>query len=511
MKFKAEVARLLSRGSESQFYLILLLVAASVTTVLMLNLDVDVHQNFLTIACDTAAFQNAIVNTLHGSWFRDTVYDGPNILGLHTTFILLLIAPIYAAFPSVNTLLTLQVCMVYGAVIPLYLVGVEILKKPVSAFVIAGAALASPLLIHMAMSPFHPETWISTTVLWSYFFYFRNNPIGFWVSLAFAVSCGEQAALIYASLGLALLIINDGLAWRKRYALWCITASIGWLLLAMIIIMPLMHTPGQTNLFTYHYSDWNIQSGFELIAVPFRHPIQCLVMLFGLGRWEYIAGMVGLPLFLSLFSRRSLFLLGLFPVYFLMSDQVFFQPYHAYFYQFALLAGYVGLICFISTNAISSRLGAAVMVGTIFINALIFCSAFALYTRLDLGSREDLSARLRNIFENIPKDAGVYCPHRYSEYLSDRQNVVMGDLSDNDLDFQQMIESRFNLTDVHPEQIDYIVCDLLNDQCGWRQNNLNEDMSKRRASNINDLILSGRWQIAYNQNDVVILRRANAR
>ena len=90
----------------------------------------------------------------------------------------------------------------------------------------------------------------------------------------------------------------------------------------------------------------------------------------------------------------------------------------------------------------------------------------------------------------------------------DRPNMVMGDLREDDLDFDAMIEAKAKTTDVHAAQIDYIVCDVDNDQCGWRQDNYDTETSKKRAANIQRLLESGEWKLFWNQSNVIILKRA---
>lgn len=507
MTFLEKVVRYLACLVEERFYFVLLSGMATLTAVFMANLALRLHWNFMIIACDTAAYQSAIVNTLHGNWFRDTAYDGPNILGLHTTLVLLLVAPVYALFPFPDTLFILQVCGVYSTVIPLYLVALELLRKPIAAFLIAGAALASPLLLHMAMAPFHPETWIGAAVLWSFYCYLRNRAIGYWISFGFAAGCGEQAALIYVVLGVALLMIDDGLAWRKRYGVWSLGAGLGWLVFAEAVILPLMRTPGQQNMLANHYSNWGIQSIPELMAALAKNPGQGVELVLSPSRWMHVAEMVGLPLVLALFSRRSLVLLAIFPAYFLMSEQEFFLLFHAYYLQFAFLAGYFGLIFFLGRHETSTRVGTTVIVGTVIANLLCSYSAFGVYAGLDAGSYEELNNALLAAFNKIPKDAGVYGPHRFSDYLSNRPNMVMGDLADENLDFKAMLDARFSLTNVHPEQIDYIVCDALNDQIGWRQADYSQDTANRRIANVKKLIQNGQWQQCFSLKYVVILQR----
>jgi Predicted membrane protein (DUF2079) len=507
MKFPEAWRSRLAQLSDERFYLLLLIAAAVIAAAVTTNIALSLNRNFLTIACDTAAFQNTIVNTLDGRWFRDTAYDGPNLLGLHSTFILAPLALVYAVIPSTDMLFILQVFGVWSAIIPLYLVAVTRMSRPVTAFAVAVAAMASPFFLEMAWAPFHPETWILAATLWSYLFYLRKRPIAFWISLGFALSCGEQAGLIYATLGASWFFLDDGITWRKRYGIYAMTAGLGWIALTTGVIGPFMHHPDQRNLVAYNYANWGVQSFPQLAAQVFAQPLKAVALLLNPGRWIHLAGLIGVPLFFAAWTRTTLPLLAPFCVYFLMSDQEYFLYFHAYYFQFAFLAGYLALIGFLARHPLPARKTVALLGATMLFNILSLCGTAGFYLGLDMGADTAFSETLHQTFDQIPVDAGVYAPHRYSAYLSNRENMAMGDLREPGFDFNAMIESKFSTTTVHPAQIDYIVCDLINDQCGWRQSGFNEQTSKQRADNVSKLVQSGQWQVFWNQNNVIILRR----
>jgi uncharacterized membrane protein len=173
----------LSGRSPLLLAIIVALVAGAVTI-----LALDLNRNFLVSASDTSVFHNTLANLVGGHGFRVTAYSGPNLLGQHGMFVLLLVAPLYALAPSVEMLCTLQVWVVFGAVLPLYLLAREIFEEEWPAFVVALLALSSPLLFQMALAPFHPESGILTGVLWSFYFYRRNRAPGFWISFSLALS-----------------------------------------------------------------------------------------------------------------------------------------------------------------------------------------------------------------------------------------------------------------------------------------------------------------------------------
>jgi uncharacterized membrane protein len=507
MKFAVQRAGTPVRMRDELFYLVTLAVLAAITAAIVSNFALFLHRNFLTIACDTAVLQSAIVNTLHGDWFRNNGAGGPSILGAHTTFLLLLTLPVYVLAPSPDTLFVLQVFGVYGIVIPLYLIAGDLLRQPLAAFCVATAAMASPLLLHMAFSPFHLETWIAAGAFWSYFFYLRNNLAGFLASLAGAVCCGEQAALIYIALGVALLAVDDGLAWRKRYGRVALLAGLTWIILAVMIVAPLARGSRSFNIFAYNYSQWGIQSVLGLPLALARHPVRALALLASPVRWAHVAGIIGLPLLGTFFSWRSLILLAPLPVYLLMSDQEFFLYFHAYYYSFAFFAGYLGVVLFVARRGLADRLGLVILAGTFFVNVLLLCNVAGFYFQLSAGAEPEFTAMLHQEFDQIPPEATVYTPHRYSAYLSNRQNMIIGDLRDT-VDFNAMVNAQFAETNVRPGQVDYIVCDYVNDQCGWRQSTFNPAMIQVRTANVDRLLHSGEWKLFWSQNDVVILRRS---
>jgi hypothetical protein len=224
-------------------------------------------------------------------------------------------------------------------------------------------------------------------------------------------------------------------------------------------------------------------------------------------RWAHIASVVGMPLLFAFFSWRSLWLLAPLPVYLLMSGQEFYLYFHAYYYTFAFVAGYVGLFIFLSRREPADRTALLVLCATSFFNIFAFCSALGFYFQLSAGADEPFSRELREQFAKIPPSATVYGPHRYSVYLSNRDNMVIGDLSEANLDFNAILNARYPETNVRPGQVDYIVSDFLTDQCGWREGFMNDTQHKARSDAIDRLVASGKWARWWQANDVVILQR----
>jgi hypothetical protein len=509
MRIGAQRASASEPMSDERLYLNVIILLGAVVAGLMTLFAVELHRNFLTIAIDTAYEQSCIVNTMHGYWFSFDGPGGPNMLAAHTWFVILLLVPLYSVLPYTETLFVVQVIGVYSTVIPIYLVAARVLGRPLVAFCVASGALVGPYFVHMAMAPAHPETLIAAAAFWGYYAYLRRHLAGFIAALLFAVCCAEQAALIFAALGVALLVVDDGHPRRRLFGLVSLGGAIFWILLDLLVISPLANNrPAIGSVFAYNYTNWDIKSPAGLPAAILHHPGLALGLLFYPARWVRMLMLVGLPLPAAFFSRRSLLLLLLpVPAYLWMSDQEFFLYFHAYYFTFAFFAGWLGLIFFLDRHARAPRPEFFTLMPMLAINIGLVCAAIGYYFQLLGGVDDDFSRTLRQEFARIPADAAVYSPHRYSAYLSNRVFLVIGDLREPNLNFNAMLDARYPATNVHPDQIDYIVSDFFTDQCGWRQGFMDAAQFKAREDNINALVATGGWKIFWQDNSAVILQR----
>ncbi|MEJ0000685.1 MAG: hypothetical protein WDO13_16865 [Verrucomicrobiota bacterium] len=281
-----------------------------------------------------------------------------------------------------------------------------------------------------------------------------------------------------------------------------------WLVLAVGVITPYAGGSHPFNIFAYNYTEWGVKSAAGLPGALLHHPGMAVGLALNPYRWDHILLVVGLPLLTAFCSWRTVILLAPAPAYLLMSDQEFYLYFHAYYYSFAFFAGYLGLMLVLARLQPGGRATLALL-AALFLSNIIACSfASGFYYQLSGGVDEDFSQTLREQFARIPPSATVYTPHRYSVYLSNRDNYVIGDLREANLDFNAMIQGRLAETNVRPEQIDYIVSDFLTDQCGWRNGFLSAEQFKNRADAIQRLVDSGNWKVDWQQDNVVILQRA---
>ncbi|PAW77131.1 MAG: hypothetical protein B9S32_12690 [Verrucomicrobia bacterium Tous-C9LFEB] len=472
------------------------------------HLTLQIYQNFRGVACDTAASQNAIVNILNGHWFRCTAYCGPHILGIHSHFIFVLLAAIYALIPSTDFFYILQNVGALSVVFPVYFVAKEILKNPFTACLIAIAALLNPMLANLCIIPLHPEPWILPALFWAYYFYLKNRPLAFWLCFLFSVCCGELAAITYAALGVAWLLSPRRFPWTRRYGWFALVGGLGWIAFTMGWLMPTFRTAEQFNNFGSKYSEIGASSPLQLFQVMLSNPKLVLGKLLDVSRWVRALDTVGPALLLIFASWESALLLLPVPLFWLMNNNELFIQIHAYYFQFVFLAAHLGLIAFLRRWDFSTRIGKGILIAVLCLNGVFLVYEYTLMkARYHGDGEEQANTELRREFARIPVEAGVYAPHRHSGYLSNRVNMVMGDLQQDHLDFDQMIAARQAETTVRPDQIDYIVVDQIADQCGPRKTLFKQEITQKRHANIQKLVDSGRWQIIYNQEYVVILQR----
>lgn len=497
--------------SEKNAYLILLIILWGVSSFFAIRQALYLFHNFRGILCDTAVTQNAMVNIVHGHIYRETAYCGPNVLGIHSHFIFLPMALIYALFPSVDFFFALQILGAQSFAFPIYWIANKELKRPLLAFFIALASLLNPMLSIFPIVPLHPEVWILPAVLWSYYFYLQKQPWGFWLCFVFAVCCGEHAAIIYAAMGVALLCGGTKVEWGRRYGWYALAGGVGWMLLAMGLIIPLFRSPVQYDNFASKYSHLGVGTPVQLLQFMLTNPVGVFAKICDAERWVHVFNLVGVSLFFSIASLESFILLLPLPLFWLMKNNEFYLQIHAYYFQFFFFSTAIGTIAFARRWELRARIvlliAAAVVAG---VNGFMLVHMYSIKSSwYSAGGEEAANEEIRREFEKIPLEAGVYASHRHSGELSNHVNMVMGDLREENLDFDRMINVRLGETTVRADQISYIVVDLVTDQPGIRELMVNRDHLQKRSDNIQRLIDSKKWKLIWNQHGVAILRRWN--
>jgi hypothetical protein len=368
----------------------------------------------------------------------------------------------------------------------------------------------SPSLVVGVCSPFHPENWIPPALLWSYYFYLKDRQVLFWYALLFAFFCGEISAPVVSSMGLAILASQEQKAdWS--YGIRYLVAGIAWILFAQLVVLPIMHSPDQQDMVSFKYPDWHATSLTGLGLAIVTHPFKALTLLLSPARLYLYIQVLGLSTLLIPFFRRSLIIILPMPIFFLMSSQELYVDFHVYYFAYAYIAAYIALILFLKECPITSPLSIAVVTVIVLWNSVDLAAYTSSYEAIAFDQDATANRTIMEQLQKIPGDVAVYSPHRYSAVLSNRENMVMGDLVYGDKEtFDSMVEARYSTTLVHADQIDFIVCDIITDQTG-RRLSINTTDSPKRYNNLYKLVESGKWKVYWGSAEkrIMILCRAD--
>jgi hypothetical protein len=115
------------------------------------------HARFGTFGFDLGIFDQGVWLL---SRFRDpfVTIRGLSLFGDHTSYILVLVAPLYWVWADPRLLLLLQVVGLAIPAVSLYLIGTRRLHSPLAGLAVAAAYLAYPAVQWAAVWSFHPET-----------------------------------------------------------------------------------------------------------------------------------------------------------------------------------------------------------------------------------------------------------------------------------------------------------------------------------------------------------------
>jgi uncharacterized membrane protein len=171
---------------------------------------------YQSYAWDLGIFNQALWTTTHnGRFFFTTVeqYIVPSgsFFGTHFSPVLFLVLPIYALFPSPNTLLIMQSCVLALGALPLYLLARKELGNDYLAAIVSCTYLAYPFVQGINWFDFHVESFLPLFFGFSLYYMRRENWKRFFLFVLLSLSVIEQTAIVVIFMGFYLLFI-----WRKE-------------------------------------------------------------------------------------------------------------------------------------------------------------------------------------------------------------------------------------------------------------------------------------------------------
>ncbi|MBP2215446.1 DUF2079 domain-containing protein [Arthrobacter sp. CAN_C5] len=170
--------------------------------------------------------------------------DGFNLLGDHFHPLLVLLGPAYAFFPSGLTLLVLQNILIGASVLVIARLGIR--RLGTVAGICLGVAYGLSWGLQTAVAAQFHEIAIAIPLLALALEAMING------RLRAAVVWAGLLVFVKEDLGLTVAAIGLVIAWRHRdrIGLWLAAWGLGWMLLSVAVILPLLNSGGQ-----YDYSD----------------------------------------------------------------------------------------------------------------------------------------------------------------------------------------------------------------------------------------------------------------
>ena len=157
---------------------------------------------------------------------------GRNLFGDHTSFILLLIAPFYRLVPEPQGILVLQVLLLGGTAIPLYMLAQKLIHSTVIATLLVASYLLSPALQNGNMEQFHPEACQVLIISLAIYAALEWKPVLLGSMVVLALLVKEDTALLVIPLGVWVLCRRN-----RFWGLGIIGAALVWAGIANEVII----------------------------------------------------------------------------------------------------------------------------------------------------------------------------------------------------------------------------------------------------------------------------------
>jgi uncharacterized membrane protein len=198
--------------------------------------------NFEYRTFDLAYYVQALWQLLHGRF--SVSVEGVPLLGNHVEPVVLLLAPLFALYQHPLVLVFVQNAAL-AAMAPL---GFSVARRlglgQTSAALLASALLLSPATGYVALHEFHPEAFAAPFVLLIIHARQTNSAGLHWVGIAALLACKENMALLVATYCAVHLLLERErpLAQLRRWYVWPLALSMGWLLLCVKVITPALNS-----------------------------------------------------------------------------------------------------------------------------------------------------------------------------------------------------------------------------------------------------------------------------
>lgn len=206
---------------------------------------------------------------------------GRDLFGDHTSFILLVVVPLYWIWDEPQTLLVIQAALLALAALPVYWLAVKRLG-PVVATTVAVAYLLNPALERGDLEQFHPECFLVLFISLAIWAAVEWRPRVLVVAVVGCLLVKEDTALLVVPLAIWV-------GWRRdqRWGWALAAAALAWMAFAWGVVIRLLL--GTSTFYTDRIPFGGLAN---LLGEPFTHPVRFGRYLLGGSRPFYVWQMV---------------------------------------------------------------------------------------------------------------------------------------------------------------------------------------------------------------------------
>lgn len=378
------------------------------------QLSLDIHRGLGTSSYDLGLYDQ-------GVWLMSR-FDAPfvtlmgrNLMGDHTSFILVGLVPLYWLFPAVGTLLFVQALVIGLGAVPVYLYARRRLASEWMALVMASAYLLHPAVGWTNLENFHPDSFLGVLVGMAIWSAIERRWRTYVVFVVLSLLVKEDVSFVIVPLGIWVALKRD-----RRIGLLTIVGSLAFMAVAMLVIVrSLIGVPTRNA--------WRIPFGGPsgLLRTTFERPGDVVDHLRSDGRPWYLWQM--LTPFAYMFMRRpGVAAIGSLVLAANVVSTFWYQYQINYHYSLVVVPALaLGTVYGIAAFGPELRRYAVGVVGVV-----------ALYTAFLWGpmpfSRNDVAywapdhpvaEQMREIIDEIPDDAVVSALYSVTPHLSHRQRI----------------------------------------------------------------------------------------
>lgn len=340
---------------------------------------------------------------------------GLHLFGDHTSFILLLLTPLYWIHPSASMLLGAQTVALGGAAIPVFLIGRDWFRNEVIALGAAIAYLLHPAVAYTNLENFHPDSFEVPLILFALFFMFRRRWIPCLLFVIATLLVKEDVPLLVFSLGVYIALRLD----RKIGAITMALATAS-LLLNLLVILPAFNELGTLYASRVPTAEFGGAAGFIKAALTRPWDIAAIV-LEGDRLW-YLFQLLAPLAFLSL-GALGLALVAGPPLLANLLTTFGYQHRIEYHYSTLIVPLFVAA-AIVGIAKLRDRRAHHVLV-TVMVTASVAAAAAwgPLGHRTTSDPNSDRAQAMRAALKTVPHDSVVSAHYSLVPHLSHRQEI----------------------------------------------------------------------------------------